>query len=88
LELRLDGRYLFNTLAVVAIDESDQAVPGIPIMLEAEEIVPPVVEVRSDDPDIDAGSLHAVRAGRFRLRIRTMCEMSHVDTVIRGRVTP
>ena len=88
LELRPDGRYLLNTLAVVAINESDQAVPSIPLMLEAEEVVPPVVEVRSDNPDIDAGWLHAVRLGRFRLRIRTMCDMSPVEVVLRGRVIP
>jgi hypothetical protein len=88
LELRPNGRYQFNTLAVVAINESNQAVPGIPLMLEVEEAVPPVVEVRSDDPDIDAGLLRATRVGRFRLRIRTLCNLSRVETVIRARVIP
>ena len=88
LELRPDGRYLLNTLAVVAVNASNHAVPGIPIMLEAEEVVPPVVEVRSDDADIAQGWLRAARVGRFRLRIRTLCNTSHLDTVIRGRVIP
>jgi hypothetical protein len=88
LELRADGRYLLNTLAVVAVNASDEAVPRIPIMLEAEEVVPPVVEVRSDDADIDQGWLRATRVGRFRLRIRTLCNSSQVDMVIRGQVIP
>lgn len=88
LELRPNGLYQFNTLAVVAINDGDQAVPGIPLMLEVEEVVPPVVEVRSDDTDIDAGLLRATRIGRFRLRIRTMCNLSRVETVIRGQVIP
>ncbi len=88
LELRPDGRYLLNTLAIVAINKSEQVVPSIPLMLEVEEVVPPVVSVRSDDPDIDSGLLRASRVGRFRMRIRTMCDLSPVDTVIPGEVIP
>jgi len=88
LELHSDGLYLLNTLAVVAVNASDQAVPRIPIMLEAEEVVPPVVDVRSDDANIDQGWLRTARVGRFRLRIRTLCNSSRVETVIRGRVIP
>jgi hypothetical protein len=65
LDMEPDGRYALNSLSVVAVNAADLAMTNIPIVLEAEEISPPVVELRSDDPDLNAGRLHAVRTGQF-----------------------
>ncbi len=88
LEMTPDGRYALNTLSVVAVNAAAAAIPDVPIALEAEEITPPVIGLRSDDPDLNAGRLHAVRAGRFRMRIRTLCGGPQVEAIIRGRVSP
>ena len=88
LEMREDGRYALNTLSVVAINGADVAMANVPIVLEAEEVSPPVVQLRSDDPDINAGRLHALRTGLFQMRIRTMCGTPHVEKIILGRVSP
>lgn len=88
LEMREDGRYALNTLSVVAINGADVAMANVPIVLEAEEVNPPVVQLRSDDPDINVGRLHAVRAGLFQMRIRTMCGAPHAEKIIVGRVSP
>jgi hypothetical protein len=85
LNMEPDGRYALNSLSVVAVNDADLAMTNIPIILEAEEITPPVVELRSDDPDLNAGRLHAVRKGQFQIRIRTMCG-KQVEKVIQGRV--
>ncbi len=88
LELREDGRYELSSLSVVAVNAADVAMSPMPIVLEVEERSPPVVQLRSDDPDLNAGRLHVVRAGEFRMRVRTMCGTPHVEVMIRGLVTP
>lgn len=88
LEMRADGRYALNSLSVVAIDGADVAMEALPIVLEAEETNPPMIALRSDDPDLNAGRLHALRAGTFQLRIRTMCGTPHAERIILGRVSP
>jgi hypothetical protein len=86
LEMAPDGRYSLSSLSVVAVNGADLAMPGIPIVLEAEEIMPPVIALRSDDPDLNQGRLHAVRPGRFQMRIRTMCAGPQVERIIEARV--
>src|SRR5687768_11668474 len=52
LSLRVGERFPLNTLAIVAVNAADEAmVPPIPIAIEALDTVPPVLELRSDDPD-------------------------------------
>ena len=86
LELTLGTRYSLNTLTVVAVNAADIAIPATPIVLEVEDTEPPVLQVRSDDPDLDAGRIRAVGAGEFRMRVRTICGTPYVETLIKGRV--
>lgn len=86
LELSRGTPYALNSLSVVAVDGSDVAVPGLPIVLEVEDRVPPVLALRSDNSDLNEGRLVAVDAGRFRIRIRTICGIPHAETVIEGIV--
>lgn len=88
LEMAQDGRYSLNSISVVAVNGADLAMAGIPIVLEAEEITPPVILLRSDDPDLNQGRLHAVRVGRFRMRVRTICAGPQVQRIIAALVTP
>ena len=86
LELAVGTRYSLNTLTVVAVNGADIAVPGLPIVLEVEDTEPPVLQVRSDDPDLNAGRILAVAAGEFRMRVRTMCGTPYAETVVKCRV--
>jgi hypothetical protein len=87
LDLAVDGRYPLNRISVVAINPQGVAiVPGVPIVLEAQDITPPIVLLRSDDPDISAGVLHAVRPGTFHLRARMICGTQTVEVTVRGNV--
>jgi hypothetical protein len=79
--------YQLGSLTVVAVNRADVAVPGVPIVLEAEDATPPVLRLQSDDPDLDQGRVRVIGPGEFRMRIRTTCG-TQVETIIRGRSAP
>jgi hypothetical protein len=86
LELSRGSRYSLSSLTVVAVNGADIAVPGLPIVLEVEDREPPVLQLRSDDPDLNQGRVLAIGTGSFRMRVRTMCGDPFTETVIEGRV--
>lgn len=86
LQLTRGVRYTLSSLSVVAVNAADVEVPGVPLTIEAEDSEPPVLVLRSDDPDLDAGRLHALAPGRFRMRVRTICGVRPVEAVIDGIV--
>lgn len=88
LELSRGTRYSLNSLTVVAVNAGDIAVPGLPIVLEVEDADPPVLQIRSDDPDLNEGRVLAMGTGEFRMRVRTMCGTQYAETVIKGLVVP
>jgi len=88
LELMRGNRYSLSSLTVVAVNGADVAVPDQPIVIEVEDTDPPVLQIRSDDPDLNEGRVHAVAAGEFRMRVRTMCGGPYAESVITGRVAP
>jgi hypothetical protein len=80
--------YQLSSITVVAVNAADIAVPGIPIVLEAEDSNPPVLRLRSDDLDLDEGRIRVIGSGRFRVRIRTTCGMPQTETIVEARVAP
>jgi hypothetical protein len=72
---------------VVAVDDADATVPGVPIAIEAQDLFPPVLQVALTDPDVIAGQLAPLNAGDFTLRIHTLCGVPGAETTISGRVT-
>lgn len=88
LELQVGERLGLNTLRVVAINEANAAMAPFPIAIEALDMVPPVLQLRSDDPDLIAGRLYPLNIGTFRLRIRTLCGTPGSVLMIDGRVLP
>jgi hypothetical protein len=77
--------YQLSSITVVAVNAADVAVPGVPIVLEAEDTSPPVLRLRSDDPDLDEGRIRVLGPGRFRMRVRTTCGLPHAETVVEAR---
>ena len=88
LQLVQGSRVPLDTLSIVAVNAADIAIPRQPVVVEAEDAAPPVVEVRSDGEDVNAGRLHAVGEGTFRLRVRTLCGTRSVEKIITGIVGP
>ena len=87
IDLPVDGRYPLNRISIVAVNtEGVAVVPGVPIVLETQDTSPPIVQLRSDDPDINAGVLHVVRPGNFRLRARTICGVPFAEATVYGTV--
>jgi hypothetical protein len=86
LQLQVGERFPLALLVVLAVDEDDRPLPDIPISLEVDEREPPVLLLRSGDPDISQGLLQALGPGSFRIRIRTLCSPP-ADTAITGRVS-
>ena len=86
LDLAQGNVYALNSLTVVAVNAADIAVPGIPIVLEAEDANPPVLQLRSDDPDLNEGRVRVIGPGRVRMRIRAMCGMPFAETIVEARV--
>jgi hypothetical protein len=87
LDLSVGDRLALSTLRVVAVSAGAVALPGVPVAVEVEERSPPVVRLRSDDPDLNAGRLLIAGSGRFRIRIRTLCANSPAETIITAVVT-
>ena len=87
-ELRVGDRLALNTLRVVAVGEAGAAVADVPVAIEVEELSPPVMQLRSDDPDLNAGRLLSVGSGRVRMRVRTLCTSTPAELNITARVGP
>ena len=88
LELQIGERFALSTLNVVAVNFADVAMGGVPIVIEATDSSPTVLQLRSDDPDLNQGRLYSLNSGVFSLRIRTLCGGPAVETTIQGRVAP
>jgi hypothetical protein len=88
LDLQVGERLPLSTLTIVAVNAADVAMDNVPIVIEAEDFSPPVLQLRSDDPELNQGVLSSLNGGRFRLRIRTLCGIPGAETTIRGRVQP
>jgi hypothetical protein len=88
LELQVGERFPLSSLTIVAVSASDVAMPDVPIAIEAEDAAPPILQLRSDDPDLNQGVLSSLNTGRFRLRIRTLCGIPGAETIINGRIEP
>jgi hypothetical protein len=54
----------------------------------APDKAPPVLQLRSDNPDPQRGQVYPLSAGRFRLRIRTLCGTPGAEATIVRRAGP
>ena len=88
LSLQVGERFALSTLNVVAVNFADVAMDAVPIVIEATDFSPPVLQLRSDDPELSQGRLYSLNSGTFRLRIRTICAGPAAETTIVGRVDP
>ena len=88
LELQVGERLVLSTLNIVAVNSANVAMAAVPVTIEATESTPPVLQLRSDDPDLNEGRLYPLNPGTFRLRVRTICSGPGAEMTIRGTVAP
>ncbi len=86
LDLQVGERFPLSSLSVVAVNFADVAMTAVPIVIEADDFSPPVLQLRSGNPDLNQGQLYSLNSGPFRLRIRTLCGTPGAETTIIGRV--
>src|SRR5687767_8223399 len=75
-------------LAIVAVDDADLVVEGVPLAIEALDQSPPVLQLRTNDPDIGRGTLRPVNTGEFLLRTYTLCGVPGAEAIFNVKVVP
>jgi hypothetical protein len=88
MQMQLGERLALGGLSVVAVDDADVVVPGVPLAIEAEDQSPPVLLLTADDPDRARGLLFTINTGDFKLRTYTLCGMPGAEAVIDVKVVP
>lgn len=77
----------YDRLVVLAVDSSGRILPPVPIVVEAEETTPELLDLRSDmTADLD-GKVLPVREGSFQFRLRTICDNHGAAATIDAEVT-
>jgi hypothetical protein len=75
-----------SSFSVVALDGGGVVVRDQPIAIEVLDAAPPVLQLRSDDPDVAEGRLRAISSGGFKVRFRSICGMPYRQVEIAGQV--
>lgn len=88
LDLQVGERFALSGLTVVAVNFANVAMEDVPIVIEVQDFVPPVFQLRSDDPELNQGRLYSLNSGFVRLRISTLCSGPGVEATIPVRVLP
>jgi hypothetical protein len=88
LQMELGEPFVLGGLRIIAVDDANVAVRGVPLAIEAQDQAPPVLELRRDDPDLNRGALRTVNTGEFLLRISTLCGVPGAATTLNVRVVP
>jgi hypothetical protein len=78
--LAVGSRYSIRRLIVVARDTAGRPLQSVPLAIEIEQSELPLVDLRSDT--IAKGQIYAIRTGRFRVRVRTICPATSVSEFI------
>jgi hypothetical protein len=72
-----------NVLRVLALDASGSTIPRVPIAVETELASPALA---TSAPRVADGTVTPQRPGRFKLRIRTVCEAPVAEAFITAQV--
>jgi hypothetical protein len=84
--LKAGQPFALTRLVVVARDRAGQVLQHVPIMVEAADQQPPLLDLRTEA--VAGGSITASKPGRFRFRVRTLCGNDPLSVVIPAVVTP
>jgi hypothetical protein len=67
IKLRVGAAFSLDKLAVLAVDKSGEPVKPVPVMLEYEEVSPPILNL--DGFKVRSGPIVPLRAGKFRFKV-------------------
>ncbi len=86
--MQVGERFALAGLSIIAVDDADITVAGVPFAIEAQDQTPPVIELRRDDGDLGRGVLRPLNAGEFLVRIYPLCAIPAAETIINVKVVP
>ena len=88
IQMQIGDAFALRGLSVIAVDDANVTVPGVPLAIEAQDQYPPVLQLRTDDPDLGRGTLRPLSTGDFTLRIYTLCGAPGAETILDVKVVP
>jgi hypothetical protein len=84
--LHLGERFPLSRLVVVGVDRTGHVLRPVPIMIEVDSTNPLLLNLRTDM--ISDGHIWPIATGKFRFRVRTICEGTSADVFIQAVVRP
>ena len=78
--------FRYDQLIIVAVDYTGTILSPVPIIIDVEEIIPEVLNLRSDMAADPEGRVFPMKAGEFLFRVRTECEGHDASVIINARV--
>lgn len=88
MQMLIGEQFMLSGLAIVAVDDTDLVVSGVPLAIEALDQSPPVLQLRTGDPDLGRGWLRPVNTGEFLLRTYTLCGVPGAEAIFNVKVVP
>jgi hypothetical protein len=88
MQMQIGEQFSLGGLSIVAVDDADLVVPGLPIAIEAQDQSPPVLMLRTGDPDVGRGTLRPVNTGEFLVRTYTLCGVPGAQVIFNVKVVP
>jgi hypothetical protein len=88
LQMQIGEQFMLSGLAIVAVDDAELVVSGVPLAIEAQDQSPAVLQLRTGDPDLARGSLRPVNTGEFLLRTYTLCGVPGAEAIFNVKVVP
>lgn len=82
-QLRVGRLFPLSTLKVVALESSGSVVPQVPVAVEVEDVSPSILDFPSDH--LQFGPV-PIRPGNFKFRVRTICEGTGAEIMVKAHV--
>ena len=88
MQMQIGEQFMLSGLSIVAVDDADLVVPGIPLAIEAQDQAPPILRLQTGDPDLGRGALRTVNTGEFLVRSYTLCGVPGAEAIFNVKVVP
>ena len=88
MQMQIGEQFRLSGLSIVAVDDANLVVSGVPLAIEALDQTPPVLQLRTNDPDLGRGWLRPVNTGEFLVRTYTLCGVPGAEAIFNVKVVP
>ena len=88
LQMQLGEQFMLSGLSIVAVDDANLVVPGVPLAIEAQDQSPPLLRLQTNGPDLGRGGLRTLDTGEFLVRTYTLCGVPGAEAIFNVKVVP